>query len=250
MFLQLKSIIFREFCSLFSEEAVVISGDNKCKIPLGLPCVNRLNTLNKKFFLSDSMPEYPDHDHRSGNLINPEGYMFLQFHDEGFYEDDEEELVQEITSPGGIEEEAVDVDHNDETQYDLPIRFDVSDDDQNAVEVLDEEGGTPDTTDDRQASVDDSIVEDNVDDMPNLITDLAFDSQDLVEPFGYSEVNDNILSQLDGADSSESDMDEVEEFDTVDIFRNRSKRPRLAPFIQISESEEENSDSDRHSGNT
>ena len=247
MFLQFKSIIFREFCSLFSEEAVVISGDNKCKIPLGLPCVNRLNTLQKKFFLSDSMPEYPDHDHRAGNLINPEGYMILEFHDEGFDEGTEEDLVEEFTSPGGIEEEAVDVDHNDETQDDLQTRLDVSDVNQNDVEVLNQEGDTPDTIDDRQATVDDSIVGDNVDDVDGMPTDLAVDSQDLVEVFGYSDVNDNILTQLDGADSSESDIDEDEEFNTVDMFRNRSKRPRLALFIQSSDSEQENSDPDRQS---
>ena len=244
MFLQIKSIIFREFCSLFSEEATVISGDNKCKIPLGLPCVNRLNTLKKKFFLSDSMPEYPDHDHRSGNLINPEGYMFLQFHDSAITEDTEEELVQEFT-PGGIEEEDVDVDHNDETQDNLQTSVDVSDNNQNVVEVLNQEGDTPDTIDDRQATVDDSIVGDNEDD----INDLAVDSQGLVGVFGYSEVTDNIFSQLDGVDSSESDMDEDEEFNTYNMFhlRNRSKRPRVAPVIQSSDSEQENSDSDRQS---
>ena len=61
----------------------------------------------------------------------------------------------------------------------------------------------------------------------------------------------DILSQLDGADSSESDMDEDEEFNTDNMFHlgNRSKRPRLAPFMEIqsSDSEEENSDSDRQS---
>ena len=245
MFLQLKQIIFREFCSLFSEEATVISGDNKCKIPLGLPCVNRLNTLRKKFFLSDSMPEYPDHDHRSGNLINPEGYMFLQFHDEAINEDTEEELVHGFTSPGESDEDDVDVDHNDETQDTLQTSVDVSDDNPNVVEVLNQEGDTPDTIDDRQATVDDSIVGDHEDD----VDDLAVDSQDLVGAFGFSEVNDNILSQLDGADSSESDMDEDEEFNTDNMFYlgNRSKRPRLAPFMEIqsSDSEQENSDSDR-----
>ena len=107
------------------------------------------------------------------------------------------------------------------------------------------EGDSSDTIDDRQATVDDSIVGDNEDD----INDLAVDSQGLVGVFGYSEVTDNIFSQLDGVDSSESDMDEDEEFNTYNMFHlgNRSKRPRVAPVIQSSDSEQENSDSDRQS---
>ena len=121
------------------------------------------------------MPEHPDHDHHSGNLINPEGYMFLQFNDEAINEDTEEDLVQDFTSPGGSDEEDVDVDHNDETQNILQTSVDVSDDNQNV------EGDTPDSIDDRQATVDDSIVGDHVDD----VDDLAVISQDLVGAFGY-----------------------------------------------------------------
>ena len=79
--------IFREFCALYSDESAVISGDNKCKIPIGVTAVNRLNRLNHKFFQEDAMPNFPDHDHRTGSLINPEGYMFLKFHDQLAEED-------------------------------------------------------------------------------------------------------------------------------------------------------------------
>ena len=107
--------------------------------------------------------------------------------------------------------------------------MDVSDVNQNDVEVLNQEGDTPDN-DDRQATVEDLIVGDNVDD----INDLAVDSQDLVGVYGYLEVTDNIFSQLDAVDSSESDTDEDEEFNTYNMFHlgNRSKRPRVAQILK------------------
>ena len=56
-----------------------MSCDDKCKIPIGIPAVHRLNSINHKFFLSDSQPNYPDYDTlRSGSLINPQGYMILK----------------------------------------------------------------------------------------------------------------------------------------------------------------------------
>ena len=81
---------------MFSEECCVISADNKCKIPVGgLPVVNRLNTLSRKFFESSSQPIYPDHDHRTGLLINPEGYMIL---DGSCNRDDDNNITRSCTN--------------------------------------------------------------------------------------------------------------------------------------------------------
>ena len=63
---------------MFDNECCIVSADNKAKIPIGIAAVNRLNSLSHKFFLSQSGPNFPDHDVlRSGSLINPEGYMIL-----------------------------------------------------------------------------------------------------------------------------------------------------------------------------
>ena len=186
------------------------------------------------------MPEYPDHDHRSGNLINPEGYMFLMFHDENIIEDTEEGLLPQFTAPEGTDEE--DEDHTvpinvDDLQSQTSV--DTSDDNQNIVDE-------PDTIVDSQTTVDDSIDGNNVDDVArNTTSDSVLDSQDMVGAFDYSEVNDNILSQLDGnGDSSESDMDE-DEFNTDNMFHlgNMNKRPRLAPVIASSDSDQEDLES-------
>ena len=72
-------MISREFGALFEEEIEVWSNDDKAKIVTGIPAVHRLNTLNKKFFLRDEGPNFPDHDVlRSGQLIVPRGYMLLR----------------------------------------------------------------------------------------------------------------------------------------------------------------------------
>ena len=70
----------REFGSKHSTEVTTMSCDDKCKIPLGPPVVNRLTQINKFFLLGDS-PNLPDHDVRSGQTIVPNGYMYLDFKD-------------------------------------------------------------------------------------------------------------------------------------------------------------------------
>ena len=67
--------MYREFCSLFEDECSMLSCDNKCKIPCGggVSAINRLNTLSRKFFTSSDMPNFSDHDLRTGHLITPEG---------------------------------------------------------------------------------------------------------------------------------------------------------------------------------
>lgn len=71
--------IAREFGALFEDECNTISADDKAKIPIGIPAVHRLNSLNNKFFLRDQGPNHPDHDVlRTGSLITPRGYMILR----------------------------------------------------------------------------------------------------------------------------------------------------------------------------
>ena len=85
-------ITFREFFSLYEDECTVISADNKAKIPIGIPVVNRLVSLRQKFFMTGESPNFPDHDvQRSGSLINPEGYMILESH----CNEDELEMYEE-----------------------------------------------------------------------------------------------------------------------------------------------------------
>lgn len=68
----------KELFFLFEDECTVISADNKAKIGIGIPCVNRLTDLSQKFFMTGQGPNYPDHDvNRTGHLIVPEGYLIL-----------------------------------------------------------------------------------------------------------------------------------------------------------------------------
>jgi len=87
----------REFFSLHQEECVTMSCDNKCKIPCGTPCVNRLTSLKSKFFLTSQGPDHADHDLRTGRLIVPEGYQILT-HDEKFEDSDTDDDGEELES--------------------------------------------------------------------------------------------------------------------------------------------------------
>lgn len=73
----------REFSAKHEEEAVVISADDKCKLPIGPPIVSRL-VNSRKFFLSGEEPNLPDHDIRSGMCITPNGYMVLKKNERNF----------------------------------------------------------------------------------------------------------------------------------------------------------------------
>ena len=77
----------------------MISCDNKAKIPLGLPCVNRLSSLSHKFFIEG--PNFQDHDLRTGYLINPEGYLVLEFNSDCI---DEELYLYELNVEGTTQE--------------------------------------------------------------------------------------------------------------------------------------------------
>ena len=66
----------REMSAKHNDDCNILSVDDKCKVPLGVPAVNRLSTL-KKFFREGESPNMADHDHRSGLLICPNGYMVL-----------------------------------------------------------------------------------------------------------------------------------------------------------------------------
>ena len=69
----------REFFALHSPEGVVMSCDNKCKIPVGVSAVNRLSSVRQKFFMTGEQPDHADHDIRSGRMINPEGYQVCEY---------------------------------------------------------------------------------------------------------------------------------------------------------------------------
>ena len=66
----------REMSAKHTEDCSIISVDDKCKVPLGVPAVNRLTSL-KKFFTDGETPNLPDHDLRTRLLICPNGYMVL-----------------------------------------------------------------------------------------------------------------------------------------------------------------------------
>ena len=97
----------------------MISCDNKAKIPLGLPCVNRLSSLSHKFFIEG--PNFQDHDLRTGYLINPEGYLVLEFNSDCI---DEELYLYELNVEGTTQE-TVDLSetHEHANQY-LPYTLD------------------------------------------------------------------------------------------------------------------------------
>ena len=75
--------IAREFGAKHQEECIVLSCDDKCKLPVGPPVVSRLATLSRKFFIDNDSPVLDDHDIRTGQCIVPNGYMQLKMK-EGF----------------------------------------------------------------------------------------------------------------------------------------------------------------------
>ena len=123
-----------------------MSCDNKCKIPVGTTAVNRLTSINKKFFMTGEAPDHADHDIRSGRLIVPEGYQILlgnnsfehtDTEDEGAEDEEADETVDSISSEGegdeeelGNESEAIDDDlfneYVDNAVRELLISKDVS----------------------------------------------------------------------------------------------------------------------------
>ena len=116
IYAQVLRCYFREFAALHKDQFTVISADNKAKIPIGLPCVNRLNSLRHKFFLSGEQPNFPDHDIRTGHLINPEGYMIVEFSRDGSETSDtsdNESFTQEDGNTLGSEEETDSENHTD-----------------------------------------------------------------------------------------------------------------------------------------
>lgn len=66
-----------ELSSLFEDECVSLSCDDKCKINVGTLAVSRYFQHNKFFHLTEK-PDYPDHDfpHPDSKLV-PSGYMVL-----------------------------------------------------------------------------------------------------------------------------------------------------------------------------
>ncbi|CAF4438106.1 unnamed protein product [Rotaria sp. Silwood2] len=66
-----------ELSSLYSDEILALSYDNKAKIPLGAPAVSRY-VRSRKFHLVENQPNLPDHDFpRHGMRINPSAYVVL-----------------------------------------------------------------------------------------------------------------------------------------------------------------------------
>ncbi|CAF3383836.1 unnamed protein product [Rotaria sp. Silwood2] len=66
-----------ELSSLYSDEILALSCDNKAKIPLGAPAVSRY-IRSRKFHLVENQPNLPDHDFpRHGIRINPSAYLVL-----------------------------------------------------------------------------------------------------------------------------------------------------------------------------
>ncbi|CAF4857505.1 unnamed protein product [Rotaria magnacalcarata] len=66
-----------ELSSLYNDEILALSCDNKAKIPLGAPAVSRY-VRSRKFHLVEKQPNLPDHDFpRHGIRINPSAYAAL-----------------------------------------------------------------------------------------------------------------------------------------------------------------------------
>ncbi len=61
----------QELVSLYNDECISLSCDNKAKIPLGIPAVSRY-VRSRKFHLLDQSPNLPDHDFpKAGVKITP-----------------------------------------------------------------------------------------------------------------------------------------------------------------------------------
>ncbi|CAF1556269.1 unnamed protein product, partial [Didymodactylos carnosus] len=70
----------QELASLYNDECISLSCDNKAKIPLGIPVVSR-HVRSRKFLLLNQSPNLPDHDFpKAGVKITPAGYVRLWHH--------------------------------------------------------------------------------------------------------------------------------------------------------------------------
>ncbi|CAF1238698.1 unnamed protein product [Didymodactylos carnosus] len=66
-----------ELASLYPQEIISLSCDNKCKIPIGSLAVSRYHQI-RRFFPKDQRPNYPDHDFKEGPYITPCNYLELR----------------------------------------------------------------------------------------------------------------------------------------------------------------------------
>lgn len=191
-----------------------MSCDNKAKLPVGIPCVNRLSTLSRKFFMTGQGPDHPDHDHRTGRLITPEGYQILidkvcdngvESDDESIHEENEEESDENNNSTN------VSVDDQDNQQS--------GDNDPNA------------TTSGPSSGL---ILVERLD---AAAQNLNSPSQPLIDD---TCCEDSIL-QVDGGEDSDSD----DEFGVNDFLRTR-KRPRLIePIDELDEDSNDDTEAER-----
>ena len=82
-----------------------MSCDDKCKLPIGPPVVNRLCNISRKFVMQGDSPVLADHDIRTGECVVPNGYMELRLK-EGFV-DTRETLSAEKESSTEVEEDSI-----------------------------------------------------------------------------------------------------------------------------------------------
>jgi len=66
------------YLSMFKEDSLLFSIDDKAKVKIGVPCVSHL-VKSRKFFLREFGPKTMDHDFplANGLLIVPSGIIFL-----------------------------------------------------------------------------------------------------------------------------------------------------------------------------
>ena len=239
----------REFAALHSEQFTVISADNKCKLPLGLPCVNRLNSLCHKFFLQGEGPNYTDHDHRSGYLVNPEGYQILEFtKEESHVELGEDSITQE--SGNSYDSDIMSDDETQAEKGDSP-EFDKDDSDQSFAPVSVQKDKSISTLMSfiEVEPVKDALVESDKDYSDQNLSEVGTNAPVSVEKeksisstlmsFNLVEVHDEFMPEIQQIDGNLDSSSSEEEFD-ID-FANPVVRPRLQAR-QICSDEEDTDD--------
>jgi hypothetical protein len=62
----------------YADSSLVLSYDNKNRVKIGTPCVNRFNKA-KRWFMEEDRPKLPTHDYPKSFKIIPSVYLQLKF---------------------------------------------------------------------------------------------------------------------------------------------------------------------------
>ena len=250
----------REWASRHSEYVMVVSADDKAKIPIGAgPFQHRLSRLS--IYHEDNAPVYPDHDRRTGMLLLNHGYAVLgcekgregsEEHEEELgdgveeeeeelgagVEEEEEELgagVEEVEGGVELEEESGDTEWQEWLQ---------EDEEESRVEEYMTEVAHQFIQEVMALAIEDEVLQ-----VDGMNENISSDSEDGEEESDEEEWErkEADVDEKEGEQEGDEDSDESSSDSEYEIFGGKrklksaapAKKKKKVPVIQSSESEGE-----------